>query len=107
MRHGEVNIEHADEVWLSEDSLLDTLTRERLLTEAALDVVKNFRVGCAGLVENSAESEVGRAETVAEVLSEDPARVGVGCLLDSVSTHASGCSGVATEEGVVGETVQE
>jgi len=87
--HGEVHIEHADEVGLSEDSFLNALSGECLLTEATLDVVENFSVGCVGLVENSAESEVGRAETVAEVLSEDPAGVGIRRFLDCMATDTS------------------
>ena len=107
VRHREMHIEHANEVGLSEDSFLDALTREGLLTEATLDVVENLGVCRVCLVENFAESEVGRAETVAEVLSEDPAGVGVRRFLYCMTADASGCRGVASEEGVVRKAVEQ
>ena len=61
--------------------LLDALARERLLPEAALDVVEHARVGRVRLVEDVLEREVRLPEPVAEVLSENPAAV-----CDSVST---------------------
>jgi len=73
--HREVNIEHADKVGLSENGLLDALTREGLFTESTLDVVENLSVCCVRLVENSTKTEVRRAKTVTEMLGEDPARV--------------------------------
>jgi len=107
MRHHEVNIEHADEVGLSEDSPLDTLPCESLLAETTLDIVENFSMCRVRLVEYSAESEVGRAETVAEALSEDAARVGVRRFLDCMATDTSWRGRFATEEGVFWQAVEQ
>ena len=57
------------------DDFGDTLAREGLLPEAALDVVEHARVGRVRLVEDVLEREVRGAEAVAEVLGEDPAAV--------------------------------
>jgi len=54
---------------------LDTLSGERLLAEAPLDVVQNLCVGCVGFVQYISELEVRGTQTIAEVLSEYPATI--------------------------------
>jgi hypothetical protein len=57
------------------DDVRNALTRERLFTEAALDVDQDLLVGRVRLVENVFECEIRGAETITEMLREDPARV--------------------------------
>lgn len=75
MHHREIDVEHAHELRVGVDHLGDALARERLLAEAALDVVQHLGVLRVLLVEQAAEREVRRPEPVAEVLREDPAAV--------------------------------
>ena len=55
--------------------LLDALGRERLLPEAALDIVEHARVRRVRLVEDVLEREVRLPQPVTEVLREDPPAV--------------------------------
>ena len=57
------------------DDLRDALAREGLLPESALDVVEHARMCRVGLVEDVLESEIGLAQSVTEVLGEDPSAV--------------------------------
>ena len=57
------------------DSLGDTLSREGLLAESALDVIEHFRMRRIGLVQNVAQCEVRGPEAVTEVLGKDPTTV--------------------------------
>ena len=57
------------------DNLLNALPRERLLPEAALDVVEHARVRRVRLVQNVPQREVRLSEAVTEVLGEDPTTV--------------------------------
>lgn len=57
------------------DNLSDTLASESLFTESPLDVVQDLCVDRVLLIQNVLELKVGRAKTVAEMLSEDPSTV--------------------------------
>jgi len=57
------------------DNVRDALTRERLFTEAALNIHQNFLVRRVRLVENVLERKIRWAEAVAEMLRKDPATV--------------------------------
>ena len=65
----------AHELWVGVDNVCDALTRERLFTEAALDVHQNFLVRWVRLVENVLERKIRCAEAVAEMLRKDPPTV--------------------------------
>ena len=109
------------------DDLRDAFSREGLLPKAPLDVVQDFRVRGVRLVEHVLQREVRRAESVAEVLREDPAavytpmhrreklskrvqgsrrtgRTGVDGLLDGVRARGGAAR---VEEGVVRESVEQ
>lgn len=106
------------------DNLLDALPCERLLTEPPLDIIQHLRVRGVCLVEDVAELQVRGAQTVTEVLREDPAAVfqsinrisfyeqrGGGRGRTGISSFLYGVPGlvaiVEQEEGVVGETVEK
>ena len=107
---------------MSVDDLLDALARERLLPEAALDVVEDARVSGVRLVQEVLEREVRLPKPVTEMLRKDPATV---CANPSVRVPHNQQRGLRTsicrllhgvvaaralpgiEEGVIGETVQE
>ena len=57
------------------DNLRNALSREGLFTEPALDIIENFRVRRVRLVQQAAKADVCRAQTVTEVLCEDPTTV--------------------------------
>jgi len=57
---------------MSHDDILNTLPREGLLPEPRLDVVEHLRMGGVILIQHVLKLQVRRAETVAEMLSEDP-----------------------------------
>ena len=94
MRHDEVDVEQFDlrkkvsaakiktarqastnQLCVSVNDLLDALARERLLPEAALDVVQDAHVGGIRLVQEVLEHEVRLPKPVTEVLREDTATV--------------------------------
>ena len=52
-----------------------TLTSKGLLTESTLDIVEDFGVRSIRLVQEILEGEIGCAESIAEMLSKDPAAV--------------------------------
>ena len=53
----------------------DALPRERLLPEAALDIVQDAGVGGVGLIQEVLECKVRLAKPVTEALRQDPATV--------------------------------
>ena len=55
------------------DGLGNALSGKGLFTESSLDVIENLSMGRIVLVEDVLELEISRTETVAEVLSKDPA----------------------------------
>jgi hypothetical protein len=63
------------QLWILLDDLPDTLPRESLLAETHLDIVQDLGVGRVGLVQDILQLQVRRAETIAEMLCEDPATV--------------------------------
>ena len=65
----------AHELWMGVDNIRDALTRERLVTEAALDIHQNFLVRRVRIVENVLERKIRCAEAVAEMLRKNPATV--------------------------------
>ena len=67
------------------DSLCDTLSREGFFAEPPLDVVQHLRMCRVGLVQDVAQREVRRPQTVTEVLGEDPAAVCEGRLVSVMS----------------------
>ena len=54
------------------DDLRDTLPRESLLSEAALNIVEHFGMRGIVLVQDVLELEICRAKTVAKVLRKNP-----------------------------------
>jgi hypothetical protein len=61
------------QIRVSMDDLLNTFPSESFLPESHLDVIENFSVRRDGLIQYVPEVKVSRTQTVAEVLSEDPA----------------------------------
>lgn len=57
------------------NDIRDAFSRESLLPEPPLDIVEYFRVRWISLIQDVPELEIRRAETVAEVLRENPAAV--------------------------------
>lgn len=56
MSHGEVDVEHPDELWVSLDDFTDALSGESLFPESGLDLVEDLLMAWLGLVEDYAES---------------------------------------------------
>jgi hypothetical protein len=93
LHHCKVDVKHADlplevrltttikeldithKLGMGVDDVRDALTRERLLTEAALDVVQDFLMCRIRLIENVLERKIRRAKAVAEMLSKYPTTV--------------------------------
>jgi hypothetical protein len=65
----------AYELWVGVDNVRDALTRERLFTEAALDIHQNFLMRRVRFVESVLERKIRWTKAVAEMLRKDPARV--------------------------------
>lgn len=63
------------ELGMGVNDVRDTLARERLFTETALDIAQDLLVRRIRLVQNIFEREIRRAKAVAEMLCEDPAAV--------------------------------
>ena len=64
-----------DQIRVIVNGRLDAFTRESLFTETPLDVVENLGLDWVVLVQHVLELHVRRTETVAEMLSEDPATI--------------------------------
>ena len=63
------------EFWVGGNCLHERLTRERLLTESAFNVIQYLSVRGIGFVQDAFQGEVRRSESVTEVLCKDPATV--------------------------------
>ena len=57
------------------DDFQDTLARESFLSEPDLNIVEDLRMSRVRFVQNVLESEVSRAQSVTEMLSENPSTV--------------------------------
>lgn len=57
------------------NNLLNTLSRESLLTESPLDIIENLSVSCVGLIQHVSELEVCLAKPITEMLSEYPSTI--------------------------------
>lgn len=75
MLHCKVHVKQTNKLRVHLDDFLDALACVCLIAETALDVVKNFSMGGVRLVEEVAKRDVGRTETICEMLGEDPAAV--------------------------------
>ena len=64
-----------NQVCVSVNDLLDALAHERLLPEAAFDVVQDARVGGVRLIQEVLECKARLTKPVIEVLREEPVTV--------------------------------
>lgn len=60
---------------MSLENLLDIFASESLLPEPPLDVIQNLCVIGIGFIQQVPERQIGRPQTVTEVLGENPATV--------------------------------
>lgn len=72
------------------DDVRNAFTRERLLPEAAADLVQHIRMRGVGLVENILQLKIRGAQTVAEVLSEYPPGICICSVLNGVTLLGNG-----------------
>lgn len=82
MLHPPILTKGADQFRMVVDDLGDTFPGEGLLPESSLDVIQHLGMGRVVLIQHILELKICRAETVAEVLGEDPSRV---CTTEPVS----------------------
>lgn len=70
-----IGVNDTHQIRMSEDNIHNALTSIRLLAEASLNIVQDFRMSRLAFVENSLELMVSRSESVAEMLGKDPSAV--------------------------------
>lgn len=77
MDERKLNIKQAHKLRVSLDDLENALTGKGFLPELGADVLQNGLMRVVVLVQEVLERQVRRAQTVEEVLTEDPAAISV------------------------------